>query len=212
MGLMFQGWFCRTCGFEVCQLCYLELPTENPNPHSTSGPHSQSWLIPVSSFLPDDLKLSLKEMRMLTPMMEKTWVLEDPALESVRAQGGSPTRSVRRFKPGELDPATFDKLWNAREPFVMTGVVEPHTLSSLFDLDDEAQHKCTVAYHDGESWVEDSGDHSTLETYFAAWDKQKKYPLQVRVSGILILPDYLFKLHMFRIIRQKTALNQFIPG
>lgn len=194
IAIMFQIWFCHVCGLELCHACYSDLLPDGPHPSSQTQAHPQSMFIPVSNFSKDELSPALDRMKALIPVVrEKSWVLEERHNHDHEVldwqDGKEPVRVARRFKIGEIDQATFRKLWAAREPIVITGVVEPQTLNSLFDLDGTEEHKCTVAFHDGESWVEDSA--RTLENYFSSWDQQSKYPLQVRVSQFpfSLVPD-----------------------
>ena len=190
MSLFFQAWFCPFCGYELCALCYQDLPAaaEDHPPGGCTGRHHGGSLWPVTFFSLTDLHNTLKSMESVMLMSRP---FELGLLPASRSPLSQPTCSgergamveLPRYSLQELTQEMFTQKWNKCEPFVLTGVIDPTTPAQLLDLPKQGNRKCTTMFFDGEVW---QTSDSTLSTYFGSWNQTQlsKRSLQIRVRTL----------------------------
>lgn len=166
MGLFFEMWFCRFCGQDFCNLCYLDLPPAGASLCRSS--HSRDQFLPVSFLSTKELDAALHQMKL---------VKLDP---SPHVPQNADNRLVKRYECGRLTTEDFAELWAKCEPFVLVGASDRATPEELLELDDSSKHPCTSTYYTGKEWVDDHT--ATLEGYFSTWNGQSKKQMQIRVS------------------------------
>lgn len=161
----------------------MELPVsvDSPTPCISSA-HGKTSLSPVTFFSVEELQdeiSSLEQVLLSLPPLEHHLDIQFPISESVGHIRGADMQEMPKYQLEDFTEEMFSCKWNNSEPFVLTGVVDPMTLTELLDLEQGGQHQCTISSFDGQEW---QNTKSTLREYFSLWDKAQPHrPMQIRV-------------------------------
>ncbi|RDB30045.1 Lysine-specific demethylase 3B [Hypsizygus marmoreus] len=191
MGLYFRSWFCRHCGYELCNMCFNHLQPHRPFNAKVAcirSKHSPQSFIAVSPLTFAAVDEALKGMSQWAPTGSRTQPrpvkLACPPT-SLTAVINFNTKGYRRAIPkymkSQLTQTILENLLARCEPFIITDAFAPDTPENLLDLDDSAPHSCRTTFYNilNRSWY-DKQD-STLETFFGIpWDEKSGRSLQVR--------------------------------
>lgn len=183
MGLLFNTWFCSTCGWEICSDCYLSLSDlEDGLPcQSEGGLHkSRACFFPITFFTKEDLTNTLSTMKgvLIGESSDFPHNLPIPKLPLPPTVEGS--QWAPKYNLKELTDGEFSALLASGKPFVLVGVTDVKSMpKSIFNLNTDCPHPCTISHHDGTKWVEQKG--SSLEEYFERWEDSQRWAIQVKV-------------------------------
>ena len=184
--LLFQSWLCPRCGFELCGSCYKACPTLNGEPPMPClNSHSKKWLVPVAVFtaevLQDQIRAMEKVVALPPPMgLDPRTYMQPKVIPEANRHTESYMQNMCKYKVGELTEDLFLEKWSAREPFVLTGIIDSTNPEDLLDLKKNKGKHCTTTFYDGQAW---QTARSTLGSYFKIWkeDQLSNRSLQIRV-------------------------------
>ena len=209
MGLLFSIWFCSICGWEICGDCYLslsDLEGDSLSCQSEGGLHRRAFFFPITFFAKEELTNTLFAMKGVLDSKSDDAPdnLPIPKLPLPPRIGGS--RWASKYNLQDLTDEEFSALLANGEPFVLVGVTDVKSVGSMFSLDPNQRHSCTISHHDGKEWVEQK--ESSLEEYFNRWDDSEQWAIQVKVCIPLMI--FLQTVTFFRTIQLMAISKMFI--